>query len=96
MRDGAVGLGRISPKVPRPLVQQLDALRRRSSRAKIGVPGMHGGDPAQETLRAYDAGSTGTQTRPCVDDDVLRGAAGRDPCLDLAGLGFDADELAFR
>jgi basic membrane protein A len=29
MREGAVGLGRISPKVPQPLVDQVDALRRK-------------------------------------------------------------------
>ena len=39
MRDGAVGLGRISPKVPRSLVTQLDAIRRRIVAGEIVVPG---------------------------------------------------------
>jgi basic membrane protein A len=39
MRDGAVGLGRISPKVPRPLVTQLETVRRRIVAGEIRVPG---------------------------------------------------------
>jgi len=40
MRDGAVGLGRISPKVPRSLVEQLEVLRRRIVAGEIRVPGV--------------------------------------------------------
>lgn len=40
MRDGAVGLGTISPKVPRALVAQLAELRRRIVAGKIVVPGV--------------------------------------------------------
>ncbi len=40
MRDGAVGLGKISPKVPRPLVRQLETLRRRIIAGEIHVPGV--------------------------------------------------------
>jgi basic membrane protein A len=39
MSDEAVGLGRISPKVPRSLLEQLDALRRRIVAGEIRVPG---------------------------------------------------------
>ena len=40
MRDGAVGLGRISAKVPRSLVRQVDELRRRIVAGKLVVPGV--------------------------------------------------------
>jgi basic membrane protein A len=39
MRDGAVGLGRISPKVPRALLSQLETLRRKIVAGEIRVPG---------------------------------------------------------
>jgi basic membrane protein A len=39
MRDGAVGLGRISPEVPRALRKELEALRRRIVAGEIRVPG---------------------------------------------------------
>jgi basic membrane protein A len=38
MRDGAAGLGRISPKVPRPLVTQLRRLERQVTTGKLHVP----------------------------------------------------------
>ena len=39
MRDGAVGLGRISPKVPRALLARLETLRRKIVAGEIRVPG---------------------------------------------------------
>ena len=45
MRDGAVGLGRISPKVPRPLVEQVEELRRKIIAGAIVVPSV----PARNT-----------------------------------------------
>ena len=41
LRDGAVGLGRISPTVPPPLVTQLDEIRRQILAGKIRVPSMY-------------------------------------------------------
>ena len=38
MRDGAVGLGRVGPGVPRTLLAQVEALRRQVVAGKIGVP----------------------------------------------------------
>jgi basic membrane protein A len=38
LADGAVGLGRISPKVPRAFVQQLDTIREEIATGKIAVP----------------------------------------------------------
>ena len=38
MRDGAVGLGTISPKVPDSLVEQVDELRRKIIAGTIVVP----------------------------------------------------------
>lgn len=40
MRDGASGLGRISPRVPRPLIAQLRRLERRILAGEVTVPGM--------------------------------------------------------
>jgi basic membrane protein A len=40
LRDGGVGLGKISPKVPRKLRAELEALRRRIVAGEIRVPGM--------------------------------------------------------
>ena len=45
MRDGAVGLGTISPKVPRSLLQQVDELRRKIIAGTIVVPSV----PARNT-----------------------------------------------
>jgi basic membrane protein A len=41
LREGAVGLGRISPRVPRPLVARLDELRRQILAGKIRVPSLY-------------------------------------------------------
>ncbi len=43
MRDGAAGLGRISPRVPRALVTQLRRLERRVITGKLRVPPPTGG-----------------------------------------------------
>ena len=40
MGDGAVGLGRVSPKVPRALLAQLEDLRRQIVAGRIRVPGV--------------------------------------------------------
>jgi hypothetical protein len=37
MRDGAAGLGRISPRVPRPLITQLHRLERQIKTGKLRV-----------------------------------------------------------
>jgi basic membrane protein A len=42
MRDGAAGLGRISPRVPRPLVAQLHRLERRIKSGELRVPAPSG------------------------------------------------------
>jgi basic membrane protein A len=39
MRDGAAGLGKISPRVPRPLLAQVEKLRRQILAGRLRVPG---------------------------------------------------------
>jgi basic membrane protein A len=38
LRSGAVGLGKISPKVPRSLVRQVESIRKQIVAGKIKVP----------------------------------------------------------
>jgi basic membrane protein A len=42
MRDGAAGLGKINPRVPRPLVEQVEQLRRRIVAGTLRVPATAG------------------------------------------------------
>ena len=63
MRDGAAGLGRISPKVPRSLAAQVEELRRRIVAGTVRVPGVVPRDaPSDPPAVGQSAGGGPTTT----------------------------------
>ena len=62
MRDGAAGLGRISPKVPRSLAAQVEELRRRIVAGTVRVPGIAARDAPSDPPAVGQAAGSGTTT----------------------------------
>ena len=91
MRDGAAGLGRISPRVPHDLVTQLRRLERhiKSGTLRVSVASSDRGPPPTRSAERRPR-------RGPIDDNVLSSPSQRDPGLDGSGVGPQPDDLGGR